>query len=160
MTKPLWVTRLQHFHCQQWTLQQEHLTACKKISYSDRHGTCLDAQREWGSSLPPIYKTPTRIWILHTHVKGNKRTIVHPLAKLRDQAELLFQHCQIVSQGTWCKCFKTCSCFTGSEGGVLVIRGKQLSWFPPQSISVLHTQSTRWFPWHQSCLSTKVLEMN
>lgn len=160
MTKPLRVIRLQHFHCQQWTLQQEHLTACKRISYSDRCGTHLDAQREWGSCLPPIYKTPTSIWILHMHVRRNKRTIVHPLAKLRAQAELHFQHCQTVCQGTWCKWFKTYPRFTGSEGGVLFLRGKQLSLLPPSCISALHTHSTLWFLWHQSCVSTNLWEMN
>ena len=152
MIKQLKAISLKCFHCQQWTLQQEYLIACKRINYSDKCGTHLDAHREWGSSLPPMYKTPISIWVSHTHIWGNKRTIVHTLANLRDLAELLFQNCQIVSQGTWCKCFKTCPCFTVSKGGLAIEEGvlvlwwgKHLSLLPPQCLYALHTLSTLWF---------------
>lgn len=101
----------------------------QRIDCSDKCGTHLDAQREWGSSLPPMYETPIRIWISHTHIWGNKRTIVHTLANERDLSELLFQHCQVVSQGTWCKCSKTCPRFTVSKGGLVTEDGVLVLWW-------------------------------
>lgn len=88
------------------------------------------------------------IWISHAHIRGNKRTIVHTLANLRDLAELLFQPCQIVSQGTWCKCFKTCPYFGVSKGGLVVEEGILLLWWgkhlslePPQCVCICFAYS-------------------
>jgi len=72
MTKQLQVISLKHFHCQQWILQQEYLIACKRISYSDKCGTHLDAQEEWALPCHPCTRLPLA-FEFHTHASEGTR---------------------------------------------------------------------------------------
>lgn len=141
------VFSLRSFHCQQWTWQQEHLIVCKTISYSNKCGTHLHAQREGGSSLPRMYRIPISVWAAHTHSWGNRGTIVHTLANWWDPAELLLQHCWVESQGTWCNALRHVhvSLWEPVAGeAVLVVQwGEHLGSLPPQGTHALLPDSPK-----------------
>lgn len=100
------VFSLKSFHCQQWTWQQEHLIACKTISYSNKCGTHLHAQREGGSSLPRMYRIPTGVWAAHTQLREQGNHCAHIGKLVRDPAELLLQHCWVETRGAWCSALR------------------------------------------------------